>query len=361
MLSKFLFILCLIPLLAVVSCRCSNHTASEVEFRAYNKKIERIRQSLESNCSKESDLNLKQLSPFKNNITVNGPNELTLELVYIDPGCFRMGSDRRHGWFFRTFHWDYHKSWDYPARKVTITKGFYIGKYKVTVAQYCKFLNSACVKQPHELIAGNIWARIINQDGKYIPKPGTEDMAVNTVPWCGAVAFCKWLSHTTGHCFRLPTDAEWEFTARGPEGRFYPSGDRDSSPRSRGLWENDRNNSESWKGRSVYSIAEKSPFNVTPDGVVGMAGAVGEWVSDYFSPKHPDKDEIDPTGPQDPPVIEPCGNPPYRVLRRSLFTMTERSFGLDVSDDAGVYGFRVLMEVDGYQEKTNDIMAENTK
>ncbi|MCP4256383.1 MAG: formylglycine-generating enzyme family protein [Planctomycetes bacterium] len=295
------------------------------------------------NRQSDSDLDLARSMPApEKNITVNGPNDLNLELIYIKPGRFTMGRNRPFLWlitpisFFLNYHWSY----DSPAKKVTITKGFYIGKYKVTVAQYCKFLNSIDSSQSEKCIAGNPWTRITKQDSKYLPKPGVEDCAVNTVPWYGANAFCKWLSDTTGHKFRLPTDAEWEFTARGP-GNTYPE------PKTK--WS--REQKESWMGPSVYSIAEKYPSNVTPDGVVGMRsdGGIGEWVSDYFDYKHSRRDKIDPTGPKKPPK-SPSKNrpnsPPLRVLRRAMHNITDRKYGYEVGYDAGIYGFRVLMEVD---------------
>jgi formylglycine-generating enzyme required for sulfatase activity len=289
----------------------------------------------------------KQLTSPDKNITVNGPNDLNLELIYIKPGRFTMGRNRSFLLLKTLINFESHKSYDSPARKVTITKGFYIGKYKITVAQYCKFLNSIDAIQAEKSIAGNPWTRIIKQDGKYIPKPGVENCAVNTVPWNSADSFCKWLSNTTGHKFRLPTDAEWEFTARGP-GSTYPEPSI--------TWFGEKK--EPWMGPSVYSIAEKFPSNVTPDGVVGMRsdGGLGEWVSDYFAYKHSRKDKIDPTGPKKPPKSPSKyhpNSPPLRVLRRAIQNITDRTYGYEASD-AGIYGFRVLMEVDVPNENQGD-------
>jgi hypothetical protein len=204
-------------------------------------------------------------------------------------------------------------------------------------------LNSPDVNRPQQFIAFNYWSRITKRDGLYVPRPEAEKRRVNTVPWSGANAFCEWLSKKTGRRFRLPTEAEWEFTARGTEGRFYPWGDEEVKWTS---YEPTAKDEEPGIKPSVYSIAEAFPANVTPDGVVGMFDYVGEWVSDYYA-DYPRKEEIDPTGPKDPPDLSPWRDQPpgYRVLRRSLFALTERAFGLD-ADQAGIYGFRVLMELD---------------
>ena len=282
---------------------------------------------------------------FEKEIIVNGPSNLNFELVYIKPGKFTMGRNTKIDSILESFFIEGASSDEGPPRKVTITKGFYIGKYKVTNSQYCEFLNSSDVNNPGQFISLNKWSGILLKNGKYISKPETENDPVNTVPWRGADAFCQWLSKKTGRRFRLPTEAEWEFTARGPEGRDYPWGNKTPKPLQH-LWESDSPDElkETWDHVSVYDVAQNTPFNVTPDGVVGMAGSIGEWVSDYYG-KYPNRDEIDPTGPNKPPNTFSFDNTPDKVLRRSQFALTERTLGYD-ANDAGIYGFRILMEVE---------------
>jgi formylglycine-generating enzyme required for sulfatase activity len=289
----------------------------------------------------------RQTQDLEKEIVVDGPNELEFELVYIKPGSFTIGRGTKISRLFSIIRiGESSGTNEGPPRKVTITKGFYIGKYKVTVGQYCEFLNSPDVNQPENFISFNKCTRILMQDGRYVPRPGTKDCTINTVPWDGANEFCKWLSKKTGRRFRLPTEAEWEFTARGPEGRRFPWGDKEPSLVS---VTEDKEDQELWMGPSVYSIAEKFPANVTPEGVVGMAGGEGEWVSDYYADRYPNKDEIDPTGPKECkwPSFDP---EPYRVLRRAVFSLTERAPGLD-ANQGGAYGFRILMEVGEDQSK----------
>jgi hypothetical protein len=141
---------------------------------------------------------------------------------------------------------------------------------------------------------------------------------------------------------------------------YYPCGDKEYKNKKANKTTDSKKVkfSESWEGTSVYSIPDKFPANVTPDGVVGMRAfeGEGEWVGDYYASKYPRKKEVDPTGPKDPPVLSVFegDHPGYRVLRRSLSRLTERSFGLD-ANDAGIYSFRVLMEVDDPNcEEAND-------
>src|SRR5215472_12009979 len=89
-----------------------------------------------------------------------------------------------------------------PLHRVKVSP-FRLGPYQVTNAQYRRFRQ---------------W------DGP----PGLSDpaMPVTAVSWFDAVEYCQWLSAESGVHFRLPTEAEWEFAARGGlEQRRYPWGD----------------------------------------------------------------------------------------------------------------------------------------
>ena len=86
------------------------------------------------------------------------------------------------------------------------------------------------------------------------------------------------------------------------------------------------------------------PENVTPDGVVGMLGGVGEWCSDFYGVRYLKKDVIDPKGPTEKDLSDKSLNPfgeKYHVYRGSN---KGRSFG-DTVGDGGAYGFLVLMEL----------------
>jgi hypothetical protein len=91
-------------------------------------------------------------------------------------------------------------------------------------------------------------------------------------------------------------------------------------------------------------VTERSA-NRTPEGVVGMADAVGEWVSDLYGERYPRQNETDPIGPK---VSSDEGR--YRivthVLRRSMPRATEREPADDDLDESAIFGFRVLVEAD---------------
>jgi formylglycine-generating enzyme required for sulfatase activity len=341
---------------------------------------------------------------------------LAIELVYIEPGTFTMGHNQRTERFFATTlgampifsHLD-----EGPAHKVTISKGYYLGKYKVTVAQYCAFLNSLPAREASQFVTLNPFSSIEkNKESQYMPKKDCAKCAADTVPWKGAVAFCKWLSARSGRTVRLPTEAQWEFAARGPEGRRYPWGNQELRSEQWTFaiihapgkhirvpveeWNRLNNTSQDdvvhmpddalrwinisqkWirvpaealsKLKTVEAAGRGGPRdseakwlfilgkwtdlpvddparakNTTPDGLVGMADSVGEWVSDLYAEDYPKVDQIDPKGPAKSSWDRPPYNTPSRVLRGRRPWATSREAGLEAREDAGVYGFRILVE-----------------
>jgi formylglycine-generating enzyme required for sulfatase activity len=90
-----------------------------------------------------------------------------------------------------------------PQHRVYVS-GFYISKYPITDLEYRSFLKSTGYGAPFGF-------------DKNLHEQERENHPVINVSWNNAVAFCVWLSKETGKQFRLPTEAEWEKTARGTE------------------------------------------------------------------------------------------------------------------------------------------------
>jgi formylglycine-generating enzyme required for sulfatase activity len=179
---------------------------------------------------------------------------LVPEMVPIPAGKFWMGSDRQR--LERTgLEW---KDWmerETLYHQVYLPK-YEISKYPVTNAQYAAFARATDHRVPKH------W-----EDSR-VPG-GLEDHPVVQVSWNDAMAYCRWLSKVTGGSFTLPSEAEWEKAARGPDGRIYPWGDR--------LPATDLCNFGSNVGGTT-PVGKYSPQGDSLYGCVDMAGNVWEWM-----------------------------------------------------------------------------------
>ncbi len=263
------------------------------------------------------------------------------EFAYIPPGDFLMGESSMGVTLGGILSGSAARRDDGPEHRVAITRGYYLAKHKVTVARYCAFLNDVGGEEGRFIKLGP-YARLELVEGRYKPKPGVERAAINTVTWDGAREYCRWLSKRTGKSIRLPTEAEWEFAARGPENRKSPWKGGEPS----GTWDyenyQDRNRyPERWSGEPVDAF----PHNVTSTGLCRLVDAVGEWTADLYGP-YTSAATTDPTGVPNR-LLQDKNLRDSRVLRRCLHRLTERSAGNpEARDGSGVYGFRLLLEVD---------------
>ncbi|HHI82625.1 MAG TPA: hypothetical protein ENJ99_05685, partial [Rhizobiales bacterium] len=154
------------------------------------------------------------------------------EMVYIKAGPAVLGAPDR-------------LSLDGPA--VYNVPAFYIDRHEVSNADYEKFV--AATGHKPAAFAGD---DEFNQPGQ----------PVTGVTWDDANAYCKWMGK------RLPDEIEWEKAARGSNGRLYP-------------WGNEFNaRFAQLSGEKPLEISNYPVWDKTPDGLIGMAGGVSEWVND---------------------------------------------------------------------------------
>ena len=189
-----------------------------------------------------------------------------------------------------------------PAHKVRITKGFWLGKCTVTVAQ---------------------WRRYLQETGGQAG-PGNDYPKV-WVSWDDATAYCQ------HYGLSLPTEAQWEYAARGAEGRKYPWGN-EWDPKKCCSWDNPGPTGFTWPVGSF-------PAGAAWCGALDMAGNVWQWCRDWYDDKYyANSPEADPTGPD-------TGK--YRLLRGGSWNggtdycrAAYRDYDLDpaIRDDGG--GFR---------------------
>ena len=163
-------------------------------------------------------------------------------LVLIPAGSFLMGSEAG-------------QNDERPVHRVELD-AFYIDKYEVTVSRYARFLHMQHPERPF------LWTQAIQ--GVQGQKP------VIGVDWHDAKEYCEWVGR------RLPTEAEWEKSARGDDQRTYPWG---NDPATRAHANAGR---PKWIGYETLGVVGSHARGSSPYGVADLAGNVWEWIVDRY-------------------------------------------------------------------------------
>ena len=179
------------------------------------------------------------------------------EMVLIPAGEFIMGSGPEDG----RFGYDYGVD-EEPRHNVKVN-AFHIDKYEVTIGEYKKYLATK----------GEEWVGDKTFLDEYPPEvffnpPDRDNYPVNYMSWYDAAEYCKWKGK------RLPSEEEWEKTARGTDGRKWPWGN-EFDPAKTHVQENQ----PEWAAPVGSYPEDKSPY-----GVYDMGGNLSEWTSSYYLP-----------------------------------------------------------------------------
>ncbi|MFA6112031.1 MAG: SUMF1/EgtB/PvdO family nonheme iron enzyme [Candidatus Latescibacterota bacterium] len=161
-----------------------------------------------------------------------------------------------------------------PVHQVAL-EAYWLDRFEVTVAEY-----RACVEagacMPPEQGGACTWGR-----------PGRDAHPVNCVDWTQAACYCSWVGE------RLPTEAEWERAARGPQGRRFAWGDGPPQGRRGGnvADESARQAMPTWTVISGYddgypATAPMGRFEPTPEGLYDLSGNLTEWVADWYEAEY---------------------------------------------------------------------------
>jgi len=174
--------------------------------------------------------------------------EVCPEMVVVPSGSFVMGSDGRH-------------KYERPAHTVTIAKPFAMGIYEVTFDEWqACFEEGGCARIPDD----HKWGR-----GR---RP------VMNITWFETQPFVQWLSKKTGHTYRLPTEAEWEYAARGGTTTEFWWGDEVGKNLA-----NCRNCESQWSKKGSAPVGSFAP---NPFGLYDVHGNEWEWMADCWFPTH---------------------------------------------------------------------------
>jgi formylglycine-generating enzyme required for sulfatase activity len=210
-----------------------------------------------------------------------------IEQVWVPAGSFLMGTDEATASELKALNppsWVKRElAYEQPQHQVTLTSGYWLDKYEVTQAAFQAFVDDGGYLQ-RDYWSEPGWLWLSKQTAGKLPiqcfKENTPAWPRVCVTWYEAEAYAHWRGG------RLPTEAEWEYAARGPESRRYP-------------WGNSFDNTKA----NVVDSMDPAPVGNYPAGVswVGahdMAGNAMEWVQDWLDPHYYELNiQNDPPGP----------------------------------------------------------------
>ena len=218
-----------------------------------------------TNQSLDSQQSTPQTHPTVSDNTISIPvkDGISIDMVRVEAGTFTMGATAE----MKKPRDDDEK----PTHRVTLTNDYYMGKYEVTQA---------------------LWQAVMDNNPSYFKG---DNLPVEQVSWDDCQDFLSRLNRITGKTFRLPTEAEWEYAARGGKkcrGYQYSG----SNNPSKVAWYGDNS------GNKTHAVGTKQANEL---GIYDMSGYVYEWCQDWFG-KYNSSSQVNPTG---------ANSGSYRVLR----------------------------------------------
>lgn len=182
-------------------------------------------------------------------------------MVELPPGSFVMGRNEEEGFELAPTQPDWMAAAETPATGVTISQAFAIGKYEVTFAEWDQCVEAGgCAYEPPD----EGWGR--------------GDRPVIHVGRPDAAEYVEWLRVVTGEAYRLPSEAEWEYAARGGTTTARWWGDELGSGRTVCM-----GCGSEWDDVSTVPVGT---FPANPFGLHDMLGNVSEWVADCWNDTH---------------------------------------------------------------------------
>ncbi|MDX2221739.1 MAG: formylglycine-generating enzyme family protein [Rhodospirillaceae bacterium] len=184
-----------------------------------------------------------------------------------------------------------------PQTRIAIARPFAVGRYEVTVAQYAAFSAASGHTSIGECrVYDASGTEFETKIGTTWRSPGfdqTDDSPVVCVSWRDATAYAAWLTARTGHVYRLPSEAEWEYAARAgtTTARYWGDG-VDEACRFANVGDLDLADATGWRNREftcrdgyVYT-APVGRFAPNAWGLYDVLGNAWEWIDDCWHETH---------------------------------------------------------------------------
>lgn len=334
--------------LAAVSLQRAQEAALRTASAKESEKLERLEKFLARQIRRASSPDSFRPGEIENSIG--------MKMIVLPAGTFTMGSPDAD---LRRVRIDWNVEEDLvrpetPAHKVSLSKPFLIGKYGVTVGQFEKFASETGYKTVAEKQG---WGWVYDKELKHWEKrqgaswrdPGTKtghDYPVAMVCYADAEAFCNWLGKREGRKYDLPSEAQWEYAARGgKEGKRFPWGD--DYPDGKMLNMADRRSPVPWADRTIddrsAGTAPVGSYAPNGFGLYDMVGNLWHWCSDHFAARaYQNRDSTETVDPQGPRTGK------KRVVRGGNWAFGAGEarnafrFGLEPNLCTDLTGFRVV-------------------
>ncbi len=219
-----------------------------------------------------------------------------MEFAWVPGGCYQMGqtADETAWLMSRVDQERYDKSFkdELPRHEVCVD-GFWMGRLEVTRGQFREFVRASAYRTDVEK-EGVAWISNKSTDWKWKKLPGydwsnpgfdqTDEHPVVLVSWNDAKAYAQWLSSKSGHTFRLPTEAEWEYAARaGETGKWAWGDDEKAACRYANRVDSGHNWNNAFDCDDGYEFtAPVGHYKPNALGLYDVTGNVWEWCEDVY-------------------------------------------------------------------------------